>query len=1268
MYEYAVQLMHESMMRHSMAKIQAALLVALLFSVALFGVGCGEDEGAMSAEVIITSIEPQSSYPGVPTTISFEIIPVEGTTAGDLSYVVRFGDGQTATGEELDSSVTHAYDSSGQYPIEVAALAGGKEVGRATDTLRVLAPVDLALSETRGSPANVQTGDDLTISLSAANQLSGAVETPFEVSVYLSPSASVTLEELSELALLGTTTVTAAQEGEPVIASGETASIGLTVQVPDDVSSGDYHVVSWANPEGQLSDEEPGNNFDVAQGIVRVDNQEEVLPDLAVRDVLIIPDRAYPALSQLTRSFTIANRGSIEAFDAVAKVWLSVGDTTIDENADTLIEETAPFNVPPSDEVAFDPSELVLDSEIVPPPGEEMEVYLVVEVSISGDSTEANLDNNVAASPNPTVVSDEPVDGTDIVVRDFSITPNSTFLDGTLEASLTLANEGTLDATSFFCGIYLSEDATVNTDLDPRLSNINISGLASGSESTIDKSFVVPGLYDPGTYYMYVVCDPLGALSEAFRSNNQKMYLDPITITDEADVDLYIDSLTVPTSANEGDTVELTANICVSGANPSGNTKGRLWKNTETAPDFTDDPILEFDIPNINPGNCQDVVIETEASCNNFTGQYGYAIDVDAQDRLPESDEDNNQAIGSNLLTISGQYCSCTVDGFSNDTQNSAFGVGTGPHSDAICNPESCDYYEVPLQQDDSILVTTTFDSTRGALETELFDTSRFVSLDKSVAEGRQEVASFLVPTAGSYVFSVCGDQTSTQNLYDVNVEVLSPSPGVDVLPRGLTVPQRDSFSIGAQLDVSFRVYNIGQTDTAGDFDAQLFISPNDVIGDGDDIALQPSTTTVSQVSGGGTRDISTTVTIPTSVSDGDYYIGAKLDIADSDTANNWVASKQITVETLCYDPLEPNDSVQDAPSMSAGSFSNLVACTEADDYYELCVENGKKFSIRADFFDNQGDIDIELFNQNLQIIDSSANSGVDHEQVDVDYVNGDQCYYARVLLLTLDQTLQTNYDMTISVQDVDPSLQCEGLFEPNDTTSTAASLLGALQQTVVLDRCPVADTDYYYVSLSSGQTVSFRGLLDPTTQGGTLRVQLYKPNGTPGPNMETAPGSPVAEIANYIAPTSGVYYLQVTHSGTQRRGTYRLEADGIGGIDLAASNLLIGPGTYTHNDEVRYGFDLANLRSDPATAPSYKVYLGDSQTHDSANDTLLDSFSLTSDVQGNSSMNITDKVYLPASGLQSGTGYLHVVVEASTQTDPNLSNNVVTTTISLSN
>src|SRR5690606_35812101 len=95
---------------------------------------------------------------------------------------------------------------------------------------------------------------------------------------------------------------------------------------------------------------------------------------------------------------------------------------------------------------------------------------------------------------------------------------------------------------------------------------------------------------------------------------------------------------------------------------------------------------------------------------------------------------------------------------------------------------------------------------------------------------------------------------------------------------------------------------------------------------------------------------------------------------------------------------------------------------------------------------------------------------------------------------------------------------------------------------------------------------------------------------------------------SNYVAPTTGTYFIQITVTGATRNVTYRLAESGLGGVDLAPSNLVIGPGSYQTGDEVRFAFDLANLRSVDVTAPTYEVYIG-SATTPAAADELLGSF-----------------------------------------------------------
>jgi hypothetical protein len=253
---------------------------------------------------------------------------------------------------------------------------------------------------------------------------------------------------------------------------------------------------------------------------------------------------------------------------------------------------------------------------------------------------------------------------------------------------------------------------------------------------------------------------------------------------------------------------------------------------------------------------------------------------------------------------------------------------------------------------------------------------------------------------------------------------------------------------------------------------------------------------------------------------------------------------------------------------------------------------------------------------------------------------------------------------MDVDVEDVDPALVCQSSFEPNDSFNTASSLLAAQGQTFAMDRCPTTDVDYYFVDLTSGQEVNLSGEFDPAGQQGTLRLQVFLPNRTPGPNIETAPGVPRAEL-DYLPPTSGRYFVQVTVSGAQRNVTYRVEASGLSGVDLRPENPVIGPGSYVPGEEVRLGFDLRNLGVLDAAAPPYRVSFGLSSTPDPANDDVLGDFN-SADVPATSTTPVDVRVNVP-SGATTGTRYLHINVDpADVLQDANLTNNIISLPIAI--
>lgn len=1225
----------------------------------------GGDDIKDGGSLINLTVDPEASYPEVEVEVTFGIEADDGFEEQDFSWRVDFGDSTTQSGEGISGEARHRYSRTGEFTIRVDALHEGDIVDTQDLTYVVYDPVDLGISSVTGQPTNLQVGENITVSSTLQNQTAGRVFTPFTIRAYLSEDPNVSREEIEELPVIGDSFMDINEEGV-VMEGGATRNVGITSPVPT-VHSGQYYVVVVVDPEGQIADTNLDDNMAVSANRVRIENVDEALPDISVNDLEVIPDRAFPELNRVTRAFSLTNLGSEDVFNVVYRTYLQIGSSERDDSAQ-LVHTSSPVNLAAGQERNIGPEEFILSEAIQPPTDGELEVYVIVEAfSEDGDVEEARTTNNIAFSDPPIVVSDQPVVGPDIAVNSFEVSPLNTFIEGSLQIEATIANEGTDDVNSFFCGIYMGPEPRVNIAGDPRLTNINIPSLAAGGVREVSRTFTIPALYDPGIYYFYIVCDPNGALNEPFRGNNQLVQLDAVTITNEADIDLYVDEVTLPSTADDGDLVEVQARICVSGSNATGSTTGELYINAGGTVDFDAAPAKTFTLPNINPGDCLEQTFEVEALCQDFSEQLAVGIYVDSTESLPEDNRTNNKGVADSPIAMNGLYCSCEPDGFApNQRPLDAYDLVAGEYQAALCQADSCDFYAVSVSEGESLVVTTEFDSSRGHLETTMYAPGGSQPLDSSSTTDVQEVGVFLAGSNRRYIFAVCGDDPTVRNYYDLDVEVLPQPENVDVLPRNIGIPPQDSFSVGTRLEIDARIYNIGQEAT-GNFEARIALTQEREIGGAEEISI--AMVDINSLSSGSFRDVTMEAVIPPEVSDGEYYLAVDLDpsgdLNEDNTSNNAAFSRKFSVETRCFDAFTPNDSFSLAAPLSAGSYSNLVACAGGSDYYEICAPNGHAVSARALFDDSDGDIDMTLYNQHLEVIDTSAQSGVDVEEVNVDYVNGDQCYYLRVFLVSLDSSAENTYQLQLDIDEVPPELQCDPIFEPNDDFDTATSLWAALQHGGTLNRCPVEDTDFFSVQLSPQSTVDFRAILDPAQQPGTLRLQLYRPNGTVDRIVESAPGVPVAEIANYQPPTTGLYHLQVTVGGDERRVTYRLEADGLPGVDLAAENLSIGPGSYWEGESIRYGFDLRNYGGDDVSGIEYKVYLGDTANLNQSEDQLLGLFSAPL-LGADESVEINGQVSVPA-GHDIGTHYLHVIVDPDDELgDVNRNNNIDTVSVEL--
>jgi len=1231
---------------------------AIAFGLLMSACGGGDAEGVGALENV--TVTPEEGYPGVSVEVAFDIVPDDDIDEDEYSWNVDFGDGNQSSGSSIEASASHAYDDTNPegYQIEIEALQDGAVADTRTVNFPVYDPVDLSVDSVNVQPFNVfATQDQVTISFDVENLSPGPVVTDFSVHTYLYEQSDVERDDISEFREVGSQTFEVDEDGNS-LDGASSINASVTETVPD-IPDGDYYAIVVLDPDDQVGVENPDQTIDTSSSTISVENLDTDLPNISVQNLEALPEWAFPELSQVTRGFTLANLGNEDVFEVVYDTYISE-TPSIDDSAEH-IDSGGPINLFAQDEELIGPDELTLTDAVIPPSGEEIERYIIVEAySEDGDVEEATTDNNILATEEPIVISDEPVDGPDIIVDSFSVSPESTFLDGVLEVDTTVANDGTEDVGSFFCGIYMNEEPTIDIDAGSQIDTLTLVGLDAGEHQQFNEEITVPAVHDPGTYYFFIVCDPSGAIDQPVRSNSQAIDLDAVDVTDEADIDLYVDEITLPDNADEGDTITAEASLCVAGSNPTGTTTAEVYTSSGSDVDFDAEPYKTVDIPNIDPGSCITRSFELSTQCVDFSNEMSVGVFADSEQTLPEDDTSNNLGTSTNPVTLSGQYCQCEDDGFGpNQTPLTATSLDVGNYEGALCDTGECDFYTTTIDEGESLLVDTAYDEDRGDLETTMYAPGGVQQLDQDDSSGYQQVAVFVAGDDDlSYVYSVCG-QDDARNYYDFDVNVVPQPEGVDVRPRNLVLPPGDSYSLGQELDIDLRIYNLG-TQASGDFDADIVLTDEPELGDPSDVTL--STHSVDSISAGSHRDVTLDTALSTQVTDGDYYIAVVLDPADDlDDQNpdeNVLFSSQFSIDTDCFDAFSPNHSFDDAAHIDPGSYSNLIVCDGQSDYHAICASDATTVDATVEFDHEDGEIDTFLYDETFSNIDSSAQSGVGSETVSVDYVDGDQCFYLRTDLISVGGQEENEYSLDVDVNDVDPSLQCDSMFEPNDDFSTASSLWAALNYENSLDRCPSDDVDFYEVMLSTDSTVDFSATLNPSGQSGTLRLQLYGPNELPLETVETSPGDPSAEINNFQPSTTGTHYVRISVTGDEHSVTYDLDADGLPGVDLAAENLSIGSGNYEEGDKIRYDYDLINYGGDDLNSVDYEVFLGDTPDHDPDDDQFLGQFTID-DVDAGSSQEIEGQVNVPM-GADTGDKYVHISVDPDDEHDDvNLDNNV---------
>ena len=277
--------------------------------------------------------------------------------------------------------------------------------------------------------------------------------------------------------------------------------------------------------------------------------------------------------------------------------------------------------------------------------------YFGVIVDPDNAFAETNEDNNLAVSSTVITISDN----ADLVVSALSGF-DVIGLQGTFPVNFTVTNQGPISISGGSIGyqIVLSDDS-IMTSSDTVLESGSFSGsysystiLAANGSKNISHTLTLPTGIAEGHYYVGVIVDYGNQRTESDETNNTRSQAIQVISSDQ---DVAISNLTSNRSALlKGTTVQLTATLRNDGTNDMTGVGANYYLSTDnviTADDYrvgSGSAIL-----NANRGTTLSV---TSPALYLATGDYYFGVIVDPDNAFAETNEDNNLAVSSTVITI----------------------------------------------------------------------------------------------------------------------------------------------------------------------------------------------------------------------------------------------------------------------------------------------------------------------------------------------------------------------------------------------------------------------------------------------------------------------------------------------------------------------------------------------------------------------------------------------------------------------------------------
>lgn len=658
--------------------------------------------------------------------------------------------------------------------------------------------------------------------------------------------------------------------------------------MPSSTPVGSYYILFFADYSNNVPEATETNN--VSYVAINVANP---FIDLIIQSTTLSPT-SVTAGSSVSLSCYIYNQGNSSASSSNVGYYLSAD--TLWDASDTYLSYSTGTTL------AGGASSYKSSTPAIPSATTPGSYYILYYADYSGSVTESNESNNVSyraltvTAPN-----------IDLIIQTPSLSPTSVAAGGSTTASCYIYNQGTTTASISSVGFYLSTNNTWDAS-DVFLNYQSGGTLTAGSSSYRSGNLTIPSSTTPGSYYILYFADYLNAETETVETNNVSYAV--ITVS-TPNIDLVIQSPYSPATGSAGGQISPYCYIYNQGNTSAATSNVGYYLSANTVYDVSDVYLGSTTGSSLTAGTSSYRSSTITIPSSTLPGSYYIIFYADYSNVETESNENNNTNYDNITiytpsidLVIQSPYSPATATA-GNSISVNCYIYNQGTTSSSSSN---VGYY---LSSD------ATWDAG---------DTYLNYSTGGSLASGSSSYkgATVTIPSStlpGSYYILFYADYSSveseTNENNNVNYAAITITvPSIDLV---IQTPYLSSTvaSPGGSVSASCYIYNQGSVSAAYSY-VGYYLS-TDATWDAGDTYL---TYSYGGSLGGGTSGYrSATLSIPSSTTQGNYYILYYADYVDYENEtneNNNVNYLAITIVTPSVDLII--QSPYAPPSSSPGS------------------------------------------------------------------------------------------------------------------------------------------------------------------------------------------------------------------------------------------------------------------------------------------------------------------------------------------------------------